>query len=218
MAVQTISIPLEETLPFGEIVAAGVSPEAYMQDYEGHYEWVKGYVIKMSPVTAHHNDLMAYLLLLFKAYFGFNPIGVIKYDPFVMRLDSVNARRQPDLQIILNTNPGELTETYMDGPADICIEIVSKGNEGMDYGEKFAEYEAAGVPEYWILDPIRKTSRFNRLNEEKVYALHDPDSDGYYRTSLLPRFALHVPTLWQEELPDFFAVGRMVEEMFKDER
>lgn len=60
-------------------------------------------------------------------------------DPFVMRLDAISMRRQPDLQVIFNTNPGTLTNTDMDGPADICIEVVSPGSGSTDYGDKLAE-------------------------------------------------------------------------------
>jgi hypothetical protein len=42
-----------------------------------------------------------------------------------MSLPNVPAAREPDLQIILKSNPHEHSPTLMRGPADICIEIVS---------------------------------------------------------------------------------------------
>ena len=41
--------------------------------------------------------------------------------------------------------------TYLDGPADLVVEIVSPESAGRDRGEKYYEYEAAGIPEYWLL-------------------------------------------------------------------
>lgn len=64
------------------------------------------------------------------------------------------------------------------GPADICIEVVSEERIARDHGEKFAEYEKAGVREYWIVDPLRDTCRFNRLNEAGVYIPVGPGQDG----------------------------------------
>lgn len=61
--------------------------------------------------------------------------------------------REPDVQVILDNYPGEFTEIGMIGPADICIEIVSPESVTRDRGEKFSEYEQAGVTEYWIIDP-----------------------------------------------------------------
>ncbi len=63
--------------------------------------------------------------------------------------------------------------------ADICIEIVSPESVTRDYGDKFVEYEKAGVQEYGIIDPNRTSCHFK----------------------------LHVPTLWQDELPKTGAVA-----------
>ncbi len=214
MDTQTLAPPL--TLPAGEIIAAGVSAEDYMARYaEHHHEWVKGAVIKMSPESLRHALIIKYLLRLLDACFSLNRIGTVLDEPFVMRLDE--SYREPDLQAILNTNPGHLTDTAMIGPADICIEVVSPESAPRDYGDKFIEYEKAGVQEYWIIDPLRRRCDFNRRGESDVYRVIDPDDQGFYSTPLLPRFMLHVPTLWESELPDFFAIGQAVQAMFGDQ-
>lgn len=209
----TFTILVGEALPTGEIIAVDVSGENFMRDYEGHYEWVKGYVIKMSPVTAKHDDTTIYFRDVFRTYFVLRPIGIVRGDPFVQRIDSVNSRRQPDLQIILNTNPGQLTETAMIGPADICIEVVSSGSVKIDYGEKFEEYEKGGVQEYWLFDPLRQHASFYRLQPHGVYQAFSPDENGDYESPLLPGLKIHVPTLWQDELPDILEIVAWVQKM-----
>ncbi len=82
-----------------------------------------------------------------------------------------------------------------------------------DYGEKFAEYEKAGVREYWIIDPVRKAARFSCLNEQGLYVEGRVDADGFCQTLLLPGLKLHVETLWKEKLPDYFEIGQMVKDM-----
>ena len=199
-----------------DIAAAGVSIEDYLARYAaGFFEWVKGDVIKMAPISARHDDLAGYLRELFRAYFALNPIGRVKSAPFVMRVDAVEIAREPDLQIILDRNPGDLTDTAMMGPADICVEIVSPESVGRDHGTKLEEYEKAGVGEYWIIDPIRKECRFYQLQASGIYAVVHPDTEGHYGTPKLPRLALHVPTLWQDELPDIFAVAQAVRAMIQ---
>ena len=212
----TLTLPVPATLAAGEIVATGVSADDFLAQYaETFHEWVEGVVIKMSPASQRHTRLMQYLVQWLNAYFALNPIGEVFSAPFVMRMDG--RFREPDLQIILNDNSGELTDTAMNGPADICIEIVSPESVERDYGAKFNEYEKAGVREYWIIDPIRLRCDFNRLNQTSVYAEINVDDTGHYRTPLLPHLALHVPTLWQDELPDFFAIGQAVQAMFEAE-
>lgn len=106
-----------------------------------------------------------------------------------------------------------MTDTATLGPADICIEVVSPASAARDYGDKFTEYERAGVREYWIVDPLRQRCGFNRLSEAGVYAAVLPDQAGNYHTPLLPGLALHVPTLWQGDLPGILEIVRSVQAM-----
>jgi len=210
---QILAETQEETVP------AEVSLEEYMEHYAADfYEWVEGRVIKMSPVTAEHDDLTYYLRQLVKAYFEVRPIGIVRSQPFVMRLPAFpKRRREPDLIVVLKTNPHELKKTYMNGPADICIEVVSEESIARDHGEKFEEYEKGGVGEYWILDPLHKEPRFYRLNENGLYVPQKIDTEGNYRTPTLPGLILHVPTLWEETLPGPGTTAEAVKNMLEHE-
>jgi Uma2 family endonuclease len=203
------------TVLVGEIVATGVSQADYMDKYaESHHEWVEGVVIKMSPISIKHQDIVDFLRDLLRAFFSLRPdMGKVVADPFVMRLEGRN--RQPDLQVILDDNRDNLHDTYMDGPADICIEVVSPGSVETDYGVKLAEYEAGGVREYWLVDATRRSCHFHRLTDDGLYHPVPLDADGNYRSPLLPGLVIHTPTLWQETLPDYGAVWTMVQEMLK---
>jgi len=198
----------------GEVIAIGVSVDDYMERYAADFcEWLGGVVIKMSPIHLRHADLTAYLQRFFETYFELRPIGKVIEAPFVMRQPDPLPKREPDLQILLKTNLHRLKPTYVEDHADICIEVVSPGSEDVDYGAKFKEYQTSGVPEYWIFDPIRKESRLFRLNDDGIYISQPIDHEGHYRTDMLPGLALHVPTLWQEDLPGPGAVVRAVEAM-----
>ncbi len=189
--------------PSGEIVASGVAEADYMEHYAAqHHEWVRGYVIKMAPISLKHDQITAYLRGLFQLYFSLSDQNrKVVGDSFVMRLAAVDSRREPDLQVILGDNLKNLQDTYMDGPADICIEIVSPSNAAVDYGDKLEEYEQGGVGEYWLFDPPRRAAYFYRQQAAGGYLSITADADGSYRTPLLPRFALTVAMLWQDDLP-----------------
>ncbi|MER3485893.1 MAG: hypothetical protein C4345_07940, partial [Chloroflexota bacterium] len=64
-----------------------------------------------------------------------------------------------------------LTPERVVGPPDLIIEVVSEDSEHRDRVDKFNEYEAAGVPEYWIVDnrPQRRRAYFYRLGAEGQY-------------------------------------------------
>jgi Uma2 family endonuclease len=197
-----------------QILATHVSLADYLEHYaERGCEWVEGTVYKMAPIGLRHENIRDYLRDVFRTYFVFKPVGIILGEPFVMRLQF---GREPDLMIVLKDNPIQPTETSLNGPANICIEIVSPGTVAVDHGDKFREYEQGGVPEYWILDPIRNETRFYRVNEKGIYIRHAEDEHGDYRTPQLPGFVLHVATLWQDVLPNIVEIVEAVRMMLKE--
>jgi Uma2 family endonuclease len=163
------------SLKSGQIIAADVSFEEYLEKYAADFcELVEGNVIKMSPIHEDNDKLTRYLANLLDAYLEIRPIGQIRIAPFVVKVSTDSPKREPDLQIILNTNLGKLRPTYMEGPTDICIEIISPGSVEEDRGTKFSEYEKGGVGEYWIFDPIHKEALCYRLNAEAFTCLNMP--------------------------------------------
>ncbi len=203
-------------LPSGEIIASGVSEEEYLEKYAEHYcEWVDGTVIKMAPATLRHNMLIGYLYMLLNAYFSSKRIGVVALSPFIQRLPEIRSSREPDLMIILSSNSARITNTALNGAADICIEVVSPESGARDRGDKFEEYEKGGVGEYWIFDYLRTEALFYRRNDDGIFVRQSEDADGNYQTPLLPGLTLHVATLWLEELPDFDSIGKAVQVMLR---
>lgn len=70
-----------------------------------------------------------------------------------------------------------------------------------DRGDKRAEYEAAGIPEYWLIDPERREVELHRLDERGRYRPGESDEAGWYRSEVIPGFRLRAERLWQEPLP-----------------
>jgi Uma2 family endonuclease len=208
-----LETPTQTILP-EEAVDDTVSEADYLAQFAADFnEWTDGKVEKMSPVSRNHDKLTRYLLRLFEAYLSFRKIGTVAIAPFVMRLPDTKIYREPDLQLILNTNTGTITDTYMDGPADICIEIVSKSSVVRDHSTKMVDYEQGGVREYWIIDPEHREARFLRMTESGLYRAQYPHATEFYHTPLLPEFAIHIPTLWRDDLPDYGDVWNAVQSM-----
>lgn len=198
----------------GKVVAAGVSLEEYMERYAAdRCEYVEGMVIRVAANEIAHIRIEHYLYNLLDEFFGRRPIGQVIAQPFVMRLEEFpNRRREPDLLIVMKDNPSEIKGSYIDGPADIVIEIVSEESIERDRGEKFAEYETGRVGEYWLLDYLREEAQFYRRINDR-FVVQTLDANQQYRTPLLPDFILDVATLWRDPLPKPSDVGRMVAAM-----
>jgi Uma2 family endonuclease len=101
----------------------------------------------------------------------------------------------------------------MDGVADIVIEVVSPESATRDYCEKFHEYEQGGVPEYWIIDPIKEECRFYLLNAKKTYVPQEFEDE--YTVAQMAGLKINVPMLWQENLPGPGATYKAVQEMLE---
>lgn len=202
----------------GEVVALGVSLDDYMATYAAqHCEYVEGVVINVAAASLEHNDLLYYLHRFLSTYFEIKPLGRVIGQPFVMRLPAFpNRRREPDLMVVLNSNPHALKSGYMDGPADICIEIVSEESSERDYGGKFNEYEQGGVGEYWLIDQLRKEAHFYKRNATDRYESQKLDANDSYHPAALPGLRVHVPTLWQTPLPGPAATAQAVSAMLND--
>lgn len=153
--------------------------EEFLDDPElpEHTEWVDGVVLEMMSVSRRHAEMQVYLVELLQAYLRRNPIGRLYLEPFQMKLDAARSGRSPDIMVVLERSAGRIGEKYLEGPADVVIEIISRGSEAVDRGDKFAEYETGGVPEYWLIDPIREMADF-----------YVRDDSGMFRSALRERF------------------------------
>jgi len=161
-------------------------------------EWVDGEVVMYSPASDRHQDMARFLTAVLSIYVETYGLGVIRPAPFQMKLER---GREPDLLFVAREHLNRLKETYLDGPADLAVEIVSPESAGRDRGEKFYEYEQAGIPEYWLIDPQTERAEFYQLTAAGQYRLVLPDAEGIYRAAVLPDLWLRVAWLWQTPLP-----------------
>ena len=161
-----------------------------------HYEWVDGEVIEMSAVEDAHDALSVFLTRLLSDWLDEKGGGRVANDPFQMRLPARPSGRAPDIQVILPKSLSRLKNLYLDGPADVVIEIVSTASRATDREIKFAEYEQGGVREYWIIDPMRKQAEFFIL-QKKRFVPAPVDEEGRFHSRMLPGVWLDVDWLWK---------------------
>ena len=82
----------------------------------------------------------------------------VYYAPLAVRLnadDFDDTVVEPDLLVVCDESKIDIRG--IKGAPDLIIEILSPFNAKHDTVRKFRQYQKAGVKEYWIVDPIRKT-------------------------------------------------------------
>jgi Uma2 family endonuclease len=175
-------------------------------DEDTRAEWVDGEVIRISPASQRHQLLLGFLVSILQHFIEMKSPGVLLPAPFQMKLAIRPSGREPDLIFVAQEHLDRLKSTYLDGPADMALEIISPESRARDRGEKFYEYEQAGVHEYWLIDPVRKQAEFYRLGDDGIYRLMTIGQDGVFRSAMLKGLSLKVDWLWQEPLPKLMTV------------
>lgn len=170
-------------------------------DEDVRAEWVAGEIVEMPPSSDEHQEVVGFVYVILREYVQRHRLGRLFLAPFLMRLPSRPSGREPDLLFVSAAHAERVTRTYVDGPADLVVEIVSPESVQRDYGETLAEYEAAGILEYWLIDPLRREARFYRLGDDGTYRSAPLDEQGVFTSQAVPGFRLRVAWLWQRPLP-----------------
>ena len=162
-------------------------------------EWIAGKVVMAGPASLRHQDIVNFLVEILSTYADIHGLGKVTNGPFQMKL--ATSGREPDVLFVASDHLDRLEHTYVDGPADLVVEVMSPETRGRDRGDKFFEYQDAGIPEYWLIDPHREMAEFYRLDDRGRYQLAILPPDGIHRSWALPGFWLRVGWLWMDPLP-----------------
>lgn len=120
-------------------------------------ELIDGEMFMMAPPSFTHQEILVKLIFEIEWYIRKNK-GKCKVipAPFGVYIKNDNHNFvEPDISVICDEE--KRSEKGCHGAPDWVIEIVSLSSKKMDYVRKTALYHEAGVREYWIVDPNKKT-------------------------------------------------------------
>lgn len=183
-----------------------LSAEEFLRwlDEDTWAEWKKGEVIRLSPASRTHQRLVHFIADLIGYWAEQQEAGTVLFAPFPLKLrlpDGEISVREPDIVFIGKRNADRFHETFAESPVDLVVEIMSPESRARDRGEKFCEYEAAGIAEYWLIDPDRQRAEFYQLQANGAYEAAAPSPDGVYESKALHGFWIRIEWLWQSPLP-----------------
>lgn len=156
-------------------------PAVTLEEYEALPENIRaevfdGQIYYMASPSQNHQIISMELSTILNSYLK-NKKGSCRvfHAPFDVKLsDNPLTIVQPDLMIICDKS--KLDEKRCNGAPDFIIEIVSPGNPSDDYIRKLYYYKNAGVREYWIVDPRRKTVTVNFFDASLLNLQYSFDS------------------------------------------
>lgn len=170
-------------------------------------EWIDGEVIVLYSASSKHQDIVGFLQTIMRIYAETHNLGRVFSAPFAMKLEKERRGREPDLLYVSREKVHLIEPTFLNGAADLVVEVISPESIGRDRGEKFVEYESAGVREYWLIDYERRRAEFYELATDGLYRL--AQTDGPFHSKVIKGFFVREDWFWQENLPTIEALKEL---------
>lgn len=139
-------------------------------------EFINGEIIMHSPAKRRHNQATKHTVTLLDLFVSSRQLGEVAVEKALVELDRSDV--EPDVCYWAKTTSEAFTDNMnVYPPPDLVVEVLSKSTEARDRGVKKEAYEAAGVTEYWLVDPVKHTLEQYVLAKDKhgrvVYHLRD---------------------------------------------
>jgi len=145
-----------------------------------------GKIIRDSPAIPRHAHVVSRLNHLISSYAETFDLGEVFGATATVRLTKYQGP-EPDVFFICKSRLRIMGEKYIEGPPDLCVEVISRSSRKIDRGRKFVLYADHRVKEYWIVDPLRDTVEFY-ANQDGEWIEIKPDVQGRLHSKVLPGF------------------------------
>lgn len=140
------------------VVRSRVSFEEYIDicaQTDERYELVRGELYQMNPPTVLHYRIAKFLEQVLDQQIEehLDPEEWETFRDAGQRTED-DSSRLPDLAIVSRIEADKLLNqtAVFQSPSLLVVEIVSPSSASDDYDEKLKEYQALGIPEYWVVD------------------------------------------------------------------
>ncbi len=128
-------------------------------------ELVRGHVEVLPVPSMLHQFIARLVFLQMNEFVDRANLGIVMSAPTKVRIDDRHYR-EPDVLFVAARNRHRRQEQFWE-TIDLAVEIISPDDPERDLNDKRLDYAAAGISEYWIIDP--------RDDSIKVLELRDGD-------------------------------------------
>jgi Uma2 family endonuclease len=161
------------------------------------YELFDGEVHMMAPPARIHQELLMEISARIHEFLKGKPCKVFP-APFGVRLfpkadNSDDTFFEPDIVVVCDRS--KLDEWGCNGAPDLVVEILSPSTMKNDLLYKLNKYLAAGVREYWIVDPAERSISVN-VRGDGQFELAEYDVEAELASTVLKGFSLKVKDIF----------------------
>lgn len=145
-------------------------------------EFSHGWVEVLTMPTMAHQLMVLFLYEVLKSFVSPRQLGRVLVAPMRVRLWPGKIR-EPDVIFMLADHAARMGNEAWEG-ADLVMEVVSDDDRRRDIETKRFEYARAGIPEYWIVDPMLQQITVLRMDGDR-YVVHSESKPGGRAASAL---------------------------------
>ncbi|MCI8889677.1 MAG: Uma2 family endonuclease [Hungatella sp.] len=140
-------------------------------------ELIDGQIYSMAPPSRLHQELVSQFTKIIGNYIdSHNGQCEVYPAPFAVFLNADDKNYvEPDISIVCDKD--KLDDRGCNGSPDWVIEITSPSDPQRDYGIKLFKYRTAGVREYWIVNPLKKTVMVYDFEKDQFSNQYNFDDD-----------------------------------------
>lgn len=160
-------------------------------------ELVDGEVAVSPSPTPDHSYTDTRLRRLLDEYVEAHDLGQVFGD--VDTIFGPHDVLRPDILFFAKGRLHLISKKAMEGPPDLCVEIVSPSSGKIDRVDKFRQYQAGGVAYYWIVDPQEHTLEGYRLENGAYTPTAQGKGSDIVRLPPFPELEIPLHRLWRPQ-------------------
>ena len=165
-----------------------------LPDTNRYVELSEGRLIMPPHPTRIHQVALEELYVRMRAFVKERNLGEVHIAPLPVRLWPGKIR-EPDIFFVAKEHFDRINEKVF-GIPDLVVEVISPSTERTDRVEKFVEYARAGVREYWMVDPEKRSVEVYGLKRGAYILLGSYDTSKIAKSEILPGFKVNVDELF----------------------
>jgi Uma2 family endonuclease len=144
------------------------------------------------PDHSHVDRMLSHLLL---AHILEHDLGQLFGD--VDTIFSESDVRRPDIIFFAKNRLHLIGKKAMEGPPDLCVEILSPSSVANDREVKFRLYRDGGVAHYWIVDPQQRSFESYTLVAGAYRQTAAAQGDQHVQAPPFPNLTIPLGKLWR---------------------
>lgn len=164
---------------------------------EDKWEFINGEVIMHSPATAKHTKVLGRILKLLSTYVEVHRLGMVLFEKALVSFTRNDY--EPDIVYFDASTSAKIEDAQWKLPVpQMVVEVLSPSSRTRDRGDKYLDYAAHAVKEYWIVDPEDESIE-QHLLDGRVFRLAAKQQNGTIHCQTVAGFAMPVRAAFDHE-------------------